>query len=121
MNPQQFEEAVAAAMDGLPEDFAEKLDNLQVVVRAAPLPGELAERGITQGTLLGLYEGIPLTGRGLGYSLVMPDKITIFREPILAMCEQTGQPAPEVVRMVVLHEIAHHFGIPDYRLRELGY
>jgi len=97
------------------------LDNVQVVVRGAASPGELAERGITEGTLLGLYEGIPLTDRGLGYTLVMPDRITIFREPILAVCAQTGQSPREVVRVVVLHEIAHHFGIPEDRLEELGY
>lgn len=121
MNATQFEETVSRALDELPPDFAEKLENVQVVVKGAPSPEELAAQGITEGTLLGLYQGIPLSRRGLGYSLVMPDKITIYREPILSLCGRTGESPLEATRRVVLHEIAHHFGIPDYRLRELGY
>lgn len=121
MDPDRFEEEVYRVLDGLPQDFAERLENVQVVVKALPTHEELDARGIPEGSLLGLYEGIPLPRRGLGYSLVMPDKITIYRQPILDMCERTGEPVPQVIRMVVLHEIAHHFGIPDQRLRELGY
>lgn len=121
MNDEEFEQAVSQALDELPPDFADRLENVQVVVKEVPSPGELQARGIAGGTLLGLYEGIPLSRRGLGYTLVMPDKITIYRKPILDMCARTGEFAPQVIRRVVLHEIAHHFGIPDYRLRELGY
>lgn len=124
MEPHAFEQLVETALDGLPDDFAELLErgNVEVEVELVPSQELLKERGIGPGsTLLGLYRGSPMTGRGWGYNLVLPDSITIFQEPIEVYCRQLGQPVPDVVRMVVIHEIAHHFGISDDRLRELGY
>ncbi|MFH1150449.1 MAG: metallopeptidase family protein [Actinomycetota bacterium] len=124
MKAQEFEQVVSAVLDGLPPDFAEKLEegNVGVVVRARPTPEELEALGARKGTtLLGLYHGVPPAKRGYHYSLVLPDTITIYREPILGFCTQTGRPVPDMIREVVLHEIAHHFGISDARLRELGY
>lgn len=122
MDSREFEDEVFRAVESLPPDFALLLDNLEVMVRRAPAPGELRKQGLGPGeTLLGLYEGVPLTGRGYGYNLITPDCITIFMDPVLAHAGHTGEPPSRVIRRVVLHEIAHHFGMPEARLRELGY
>lgn len=105
-----FEELVARALDNLPEEFRSKLDNVEVVIEDDA--GRLAP--------LGLYQGIPQTERGQDYSGVLPDVITIYRWPI----ERRARSAEELereVRTTVIHEVAHHFGISDERLRELGY
>ncbi len=120
----RFEELVAEVLDGLPGDFAEKLEqgNVGVTVKERPTAEELDSVGAGPGTtLLGLYHGVPPSNRGINYSLVLPDTISIYREPIEVFCQETGAVVAETVRRVVLHEIAHHFGIPDERLRELGY
>jgi predicted Zn-dependent protease with MMP-like domain len=113
MDEARFEELVVAALDGLPAALAERLDN--VVVRVRP--------GRSTGSLLGLYEGIPLTERegygGWGQA-PMPDQITIYRLPICAMCSDEDEVVHQV-RVTVVHEIAHHFGIDDQRLHELGW
>lgn len=122
MRLEEFEETVSAVLDDLPEDFSRHLDNVQVVVAERPSPEEMRQTGLRSGsTLLGLYQGVPRPSRGMGYMLVLPDKITIYREPIERTASRTGIAEKEMVRRVVLHEIAHHFGIPDARLRELGY
>jgi predicted Zn-dependent protease with MMP-like domain len=111
-------------LDGLPPDFAEKLEegNVGLVVKDRPTEEELRSVGVSGDmTLLGLYHGVPPARRGIHYSLVLPDNISIYREPIEQLCEVTGSNLAETVRRVVLHEIAHHFDIPDDRLRELGY
>jgi predicted Zn-dependent protease with MMP-like domain len=113
---ERFEDLVADALDGLPEPFASHLDNVQVVVEDWPTDEQLDHH---RGMLLGLYEGVPQTNRGNNYTFVMPDKITIFREPIMRMC-RTEPDVAEQVKHTVIHEIAHHFGISDDRLRELG-
>ena len=107
---ERFEELVGEALDSIPEDLGRRMENVIVRVRDVP-----PRRG-----LLGLYEGIPLTERGEFYSAVLPDRILIFREPILAICE-TFDDVFEEVHITVVHEIAHHFGIDDDRLHELGY
>jgi predicted Zn-dependent protease with MMP-like domain len=120
----RFEEIVRVVLDGLPGDFAEKLEegNVGVTVQDRPTSEELQSVGAGPGTtLLGLYHGVPPASRGINYSLVLPDTISIYREPIEVFCQETGAAVAETVRRVVLHEIAHHFGIPDARLRELGY
>jgi predicted Zn-dependent protease with MMP-like domain len=115
-----FEELVAEALDGLPPDIEEKLNNVEVVVAWRPTPAQLRRLGLSPGqTLFGLYEGVPLTRRTSHYGMVLPDKITIFRGPIEASCRSDEQ-VRRVVRRTVLHELAHHFGISDERLRELG-
>ncbi len=120
METQKFEQLVAAAIESLPDEFRERLDNIDVVVADEPTQTQLRKshiRGNT--TLLGLYEGVPLTGRSAGYSFVIPDKITIFQKAIEAICKNDNQVVAQVTR-VVRHEIAHHFGIDDDRLKELG-
>jgi predicted Zn-dependent protease with MMP-like domain len=124
MDPDSFSEIVESVLDDLPDDFAEELEQGNVGVRVVDRPSreELDALGVSpQGTLLGLYQGVPPTRRGLGYSFVLPDNISIYREPIEQYARGTGRPVADVVREVVLHEIAHHFGLPDSRLRELGY
>jgi predicted Zn-dependent protease with MMP-like domain len=119
MNRERFEWLVAEAVGGLPEEFLIKLENIDVVVQDEPTPGQLAEAGLRRGeTLLGLYQGVPLTKRSRHYGMVAPDKITIFQKPIEAKCKNDTEVKAEI-RRVVQHEIAHHFGIGDARLRHL--
>jgi predicted Zn-dependent protease with MMP-like domain len=96
------------------------MDNVEVTVDELPSAAQRRRLGLRSGqTLLGLYEGVPQTRRSSGYGLVLPDKITLFRRPILDVCH-TPQEVEARVRSVVIHELAHHFGIGDERLRELG-
>ena len=119
MDRESFELLVAKAVDGLPEEFLERLENIDVVVEDYPTPNQLLKLGLEPGeTLLGLYEGVPRTRRGGHYGLVPPDKITIFQRSIEAKCRYGGNISAEVQR-VVKHEIAHHFGISDARLHQL--
>jgi len=110
----RFARLVARALDDLPAEFADRMRNVQIVVEDEPS----AEQQPTRGELLGLYEGVPLTGRG-AYEPYVPDKITIFRGPIERMTSSPRGQA-KIVRDTVVHEIAHHFGISDERLKELG-
>jgi predicted Zn-dependent protease with MMP-like domain len=109
---ERFEELVGDALDEIPDDLWSLVDNVAVVVRD----------GTAGSGLLGLYDGVPLTERDLAYggSMVMPDRITIFRLPILAMCADEDEVVRQV-RITVIHEVAHHFGIDDERLHELGW
>ena len=119
MRRREFEELVRQALEGLPEPFLDRMDNVDVVVQRWPSPQQLKDAGVAPGeTLLGLYEGIPLTGRD-GYNMVLPDKITLFLRPIEAECD-TPQDMAEQVRETVVHEVAHHFGISDEALEEWG-
>ena len=110
MQETEFEEVVQAAIDGLPPDLATAMSNVAIVVEDEPPPGM---------PLLGLYEGVPLTSRSSGYSGVPPDKITIYRLPLERLYGHDPALLRDQIRRVVLHEIAHHFGISDERLREL--
>ena len=114
-----FEDLVAEALDSLPEDIAAKMENVEVVVEDEP-PVEMLRRMHRGQTLLGLYHGIPLTQRGTWYTSAMPDKISIYRGPIVRFA-RTPDRIREQVRRTVIHEIGHHFGISDARLRELGW
>ena len=119
MDRERFRELVAEAISGLPEEFRDKLTNVDVVVADFPSPAQLAGARLGRHqTLLGLYQGVPLTRRGRQYGLVAPDKITIFQGPIEARCRNEAEITAEIGR-VVRHEIAHHFGIGDDRLRQL--
>jgi len=109
---QRFEDLVARALDEVPPELAALVDNVIVVVEDDPPPGDPQ--------LLGLYEGVPLTERGTWYSGVLPDRITIYRNPTLRICD-TEDDVVDEVHVTVVHEIAHHFGIDDDRLHELGY
>lgn len=109
--PDRFEELVADALDAIPEDLAQLMDNVVVMV---------ADQSVT-GDLLGLYEGLPLTERGAGYGdMALPDRITIFRKAICELCGDEAEVVHQVM-VTVIHEVAHHFGIDDDRLAELGW
>jgi predicted Zn-dependent protease with MMP-like domain len=110
VEPERFEEMVVVALDGLPEQLGSMMRNVAVTVEHRPGP-----RG-----LLGLYQGVPLTGRTTQYAGVLPDRITIYRLAICAICN-TEEEVADQVRRTVIHEVAHHFGIGDERLRELGW
>ncbi|HMQ54528.1 MAG TPA: metallopeptidase family protein [Anaerolineae bacterium] len=116
----EFEQLVVEALDELPDFFQQKLQNIEVLVAEWPTPAQLRSVGLRPGQLLlGLYHGIPLTKRSGAYNLVPPDTITIFQGPIERVCRSREQ-LVEQVKHTVKHEIAHHFGISDERLRELG-
>ncbi len=122
ISTERFEELVDEALASIPDEFWQVVDNLAVTVAEWPSRAQLASTDTRMGhTLLGLYEGVPLTERSQYYGLVPPDKITIFRGPILRMCAPDDEDAVRAqVRRTVLHEVAHHFGISDERLREIG-
>ena len=120
VSPDRFERLVAEAIDSLPMPFAERLQNVEIVIEAWPSRRQLRDTRTPGGhTLLGLYEGVPLTERGGGYGMVLPDKITIFQGPIEQM-SSTDQEVQAQVRHTVIHEIAHFFGISDDQLRRMG-
>jgi predicted Zn-dependent protease with MMP-like domain len=120
MDRQRFEWLVARAVESLPEEFRSKLENIDVAVEEQPTPRQLSEAGLKHGeTLLGLYQGVPLTRRGEHYGMVLPDTITIFQKTIEARCKNEGAVKAEIMK-VVQHEIAHHFGIGDARLNQLA-
>jgi len=112
MTVERFEELVGLALDTIPARLAAAMDNVVVMVEAEP-PADLPD-------LLGLYEGIPLTERDGWYAGVLPDRITLFRGPLLRRCSNEAEVVEEV-RITVVHEVAHHFGIDDDELDRLGY
>jgi predicted Zn-dependent protease with MMP-like domain len=119
-SPQEFEQLVVQALDDLPDFFKQCLRNIDVVLADWPTEAELRSVGLKPGQLLfGLYHGIPLTRRSSHYGLVLPDKITIYRLSIEQVC-RTPEEVMRRVQRTVKHELAHHFGISDDRLRELG-
>lgn len=119
MDRERFEQLVGEAIDSLPDDFRDRMNNVAVVVEDVPSPRD--ERRFARGRLLlGLYQGQPLTRRDSRYGMAFPDKITIYQANIEAIC-RTDDDIRRQVRKTVLHEIAHHFGIDDHRLRDLGY
>ena len=118
MSPDEFEAAVQDALDSIPDRLARAMDNVAVFIDDDYVPG-LGEDPDT--VLLGLYEGVPLTERDSWWDAgSLPDRITIFREPILEICASRDEVIHEVA-VTVVHEIAHHFGISDDRLHELGW
>jgi predicted Zn-dependent protease with MMP-like domain len=111
MGRERFEELVGEALDEVPEELLALMNNVVILVEDDPPPGE---------NLLGLYEGHALTDRGWDYAGVLPDRILIYRNPILRICD-TDDDVVDEVAVTVVHEIAHHFGIDDARLHELGW
>ena len=109
---ERFEELVSDALDRVPPELTALIDNCVVMVED--------EAPADDPDLLGLYEGTPLTERDSGYTMVVPDRISIYRHPTLAICD-TEEDVVEEVGITVVHEIAHHFGIGDERLHALGY
>ncbi len=114
-----FYELVERALEGLPPELAELLDNVAIVVDDWPDPSSPLVAGGEAETLYGLYEGVPLTERGSGYYGILPDKITIFRGPLERDFWQ--EELEEQIRITVVHEVAHHFGFDEDRLEELGW
>jgi len=113
MSREEFEDAVRDALDEIPEELAAQMDNVVVLVEDEPPEGEPE--------LLGVYDGVPLTERGEFWAAgALPDRITIFRLPTLQICDSRQEVVDEVA-VTVVHEIAHHFGIDDDRLHELGW
>jgi predicted Zn-dependent protease with MMP-like domain len=118
VTPDRFEALVADALDEIPRALGEAIENVAVVVSEWPTREQLGNRS---GTLLGLYEGVPLTRRDpMSYRGVLPDRITIFRGPLCARAHDEADLAARV-RTTVLHEVGHYFGMTDARLRELGW
>jgi predicted Zn-dependent protease with MMP-like domain len=111
MTRARFEELVADALDLVPAALSEAMNNVVVLVE---------DRNDEDAGLLGLYEGVALTERDSTYAGVLPDRITLYREPLLDMCDSEEEVIDEVA-ITVVHEIAHHFGIDDRRLHELGW
>jgi len=105
-----FEQSVQDALDSLPSDLRSRMSNVAIVVADEPPPGQ---------PLLGLYEGVPLTQRGSSYGGVLPDRITIYRGPLERLYGRDRRRLEQEIRRVVLHEVAHHFGISDERLIEI--
>ena len=114
-----FERIVARSLALLPPEIAAMLDNVEVVIEEEPTAEQIGRRGGDEETLFGLYEGIPLTARGSGYSMVLPDKITIFQGPLERAFDSPAEMARQV-RITVIHELAHHLGFDEDRLEELG-
>ena len=113
MEPERFDALVDRALDGIPDELAMLVRNVVVLVEDEPPDGEPDD-------LLGLYDGVALTERDSSLSMQLPDRILIFRGPLLDFCDTEEQLVDEV-RITVVHEVAHHFGIDDRRLHELGY
>ena len=113
MSPDDFDALVDRALDDIPEELAGLVHNVVVLVEDEPPEGEPAD-------LLGLYDGVALTERGGGLLPQLPDRIFLFRGPLLDMCDDEEDLAEEI-RITVVHEVAHHFGIDDARLHDLGY
>jgi predicted Zn-dependent protease with MMP-like domain len=105
-------ELAAEAVEGLPDWVRETMDNVEVFVEDRP--------PANQPTLLGLYQGVPLTKRGGGYAGALPDGITLYREPIERLSQGSDERLRRIIAHTIAHEVAHHFGISDDRLRDLG-
>ena len=108
MDKKEFEKLVNEGIKAIPKKFLERLDNVDIII----------EKGYPHGSLLGLYQGVPKTAWGRGFGMRLPDKITIFQEP-LERIAKTPEELKEIVKNVVWHEIAHHFGFSEKEIREL--
>lgn len=119
MRRQAFERLVRRVFASLPPPVLDQLANVDIVVRDRPTEAQIREAGLsTRDTLLGLYQGTPISKRGAYYQMVLPDRITLFQEPLESVCA-TDEELEEQVRRTLLHEIAHHLGIDEERLAEL--
>jgi predicted Zn-dependent protease with MMP-like domain len=117
LSREKFEEMVNEGVKAIPEKFLAKLDNVAIVVEREPSPVQMKKLKIRKGwTLFGLYEGVPQAVRGANYSSVLPDKITIFQKPIEEAARSEAE-IKEIVKNTVWHEIAHHFGMDEDRVR----
>jgi len=119
LNRHKFEKYVDRALESLPPEFQQLLDNVAIFIDDRPSRSLLRDLGMSAGdTLLGLYEGVPQTERTTTYDLVTPDRITLFQRPIEDSCDSESRVA-EQIRRTLLHEVGHHFGIDEGRLDEI--
>lgn len=120
ISPRTFEQLVNDGLAMIPTELRSLVENLEVTIEDQPAPALLRDLGIPEDeTLFGLYTGVPLTERTSNYS-ALPDRIIIYRQPLLEEFDDPEEIRHEVARTVI-HEVAHHFGIDDHRLRELGW
>lgn len=120
MNDEEFDRLVTRAMDELPEEYIRNLDNVAITYADEPTPQQLQKQGVRHGhVLLGLYEGIPQTKRGAGYMMVLPDKITLFKNTILLVAGSDEERVFQQVKRTLWHEIAHHYGLEHSNIDEL--
>lgn len=119
LSDQQFENLVSQAIDNIPQKYYKHIDNLAFVVEAEPSAQQRNELKLhCHQTLFGLYQGVPLNRRSANYSLVIPDKITIFKKPILVLANDI-ESARKIVNNTVWHEVAHYFGLDHQRIHQL--
>ncbi|MFH0787452.1 MAG: metallopeptidase family protein [Pseudomonadota bacterium] len=120
-NLDQFKELVTRSLQEIPKEFLEYLENLEIIVEEEPSPEVLQELGLGKEDLLfGLYQGIPRPEKSTFQGVSLPDRITLFRRPILSSC-RSKQEILDQIRKTLVHEMAHHFGFPEKRIRQLGY
>lgn len=120
MNDTQFETLINRAMDELPQEYIKNLNNVAITFADEPTTDQLTKQGVRAGQLLlGLYEGIPLTQRGAGYSLVLPDKITLFKHPLIVVSSGDEARLYQQIKRTLWHEIAHHYGLGHDRIHTL--
>ena len=119
MKKSEFEKLVQEGIQQIPKKFRNKLSNVAITIENSPSQTQLRKLNLPDNQLLfGLYQGIPQTKRGFNYNLVLPDKITIFQKPIESLSESSEE-IRQIVRQTIWHEIAHHFGIDEKRIREI--
>lgn len=119
ISDEEFDHMISTAMDELPQEYIKNLNNVAITFADNPTAEQLTKQGVRYGQLLlGLYEGIPQTARGAGYMMVLPDKITLFKQPIL----QVSQDIPALqqqIKRTLWHEIAHHYGLAHHDIDRL--
>ena len=121
MERKEFESKVLKALGELPQAFKDKLENVDIVIENAPNMDTVKALGLgRRGRILGLYHGVPLKARTHYYGMVLPDKITLYKSNIERSCRLAGSSIYEEIKHVLQHEIAHHFGISDQRLKDLN-
>ena len=119
MKKSEFEKLAQGGIQQIPKKFRNKLSNVVITIEDSPSQTQLRKLNLPDNQLLfGLYQGIPQTKRGFNYNLVLPDKITIFQKPIESLSESSEE-IRQIVRQTIWHEIAHHFGIDERRIREI--
>ena len=120
MTDEQFDTLITRAMDELPEEYIRNLNNVAITYDDNPTDEQLAKQGVREGSwLLGLYEGIPQTGRGAGYMMVLPDKITLFKHPILEVSGEDETSIFRTIKRTLWHEMAHHYGLEHSHIDDL--
>lgn len=119
VSDEQFDQIISAAMEELPQEYIKGLNNVAIVIAEQPTPEQRTELKLRcDQTLLGLYQGIPLTKRGNGYNLVLPDKITLFKRPLLSLAKDMHDFKAHV-KHTLWHEIAHYYGLDHDRIHAL--